>query len=96
MGTGKFSAVRKGVFVLESELSDKEEPATDMLMGANQAGHRCGNYQRVFLVEDLDCVTGWTEQTALMCERDDLSLLRWAQMTSVRHTPQKAGRQIAW
>lgn len=46
VGTEEFSAIWMGVFVLESELRDKEEPVTDMLMGATQAGHRCGKYLR--------------------------------------------------
>lgn len=44
-----------GVFVLESELSDKEELVADMLMGANQAGDRCGKYQN-----DCSCRRTWT------------------------------------
>lgn len=43
----------------------------------------------LFLEEDLDCVTGWTEQTAPMCETDDLSHPDQAQMTSVRHIFEK-------
>lgn len=89
MGSGKFSTIRMGVFVLECELSDKEEPVTDMLMGANQAGPRCGTDQQLSLEEDLDCVTGRTEQTVLMCETDDLSHPDWAQMRSARPAPQK-------
>lgn len=45
MGTEMFSSIWKGAFVLNSELRDKEEPVIDMLMGANQAGRRCGKYQ---------------------------------------------------
>lgn len=44
----------------------------------------------LFLEEDLDCVT---EQTVLMCERDDLSHPGWAQMTSVRHALQKIDKE---
>ncbi len=61
------------IFFKDSELRDKEEPVTGLLTGANQPGHSCGKYQRLFLTQDLHCVTRHTDQTAPMCEIHDLS-----------------------
>lgn len=73
-----------GVFALNSELRDKEELVIYMLMGKGRT-QMWEISERLFLEEDLDCVTGQTEQTAPMCETDDLSHPDQAQMTNARH-----------
>lgn len=50
-----------------------------MLMSANQLEHRCEKYRSLFLDQDLHCVTRQTDQTAPMCEIDDLSHSQEAQ-----------------
>lgn len=73
-----FTAAR----VKDSELSDKAEAGAGMLTGANLAGVS----ERLFPVqEDLHCISRQTEQTAPMCEVDDLSHSQEAQWKD-RHT----------